>query len=76
MGILRSSLGARARFGTQAAAICAIVFTRKPAKGHHVADRVRLDEDEEEFEPHLYSEYAFPFGQTVDLRTRSRRGRA
>jgi len=74
MGSLWSSLSTGARFGIPAAAICAIVLARIPARFQRISDGIGGAEDEADFEPHLYSEYPFPFGRTADLRTSSRRG--
>ena len=73
MGRLWRTLGAGARLGIPAAAICAIVIGRMSDNAHRISAAID-GEDESGFEPHLYSEYPFPFGRAVDLRTSSRPG--
>ena len=73
MAGLWSRVGTGVRLGIPAAAICAIVVSRIPAKAHRISDRIRPDDDEGDFEPYMYSEYPFPGGRCLDPRTSSRR---
>lgn len=71
MGSLWRTLGAGARLGIPAAAICAIVIGRMSDNAHRISAAID-GEDESGFEPHLYSEYPFPFGRADEFEARER----